>query len=133
MAHTDPENVIPQKPPPPPDRRTPQPSELPVDPQAPTQPDRIPPQTPIEAPPGQPIAPRVAVPHSHAAGPGSRRATRKASDARMIVPAPELREEIISRATRTPARGGSSPDLMLLAFPSSHVSRGGSASPPIQR
>jgi hypothetical protein len=110
MAHTDPENVIPQKPPPPPDRRTPQPSELPVDPQAPTQPDRIPPQTPIEAPPGQPIAPRVAAP-----APSSRRGARKPSGHIAIPHMPDIDPIVIGQAGQR-ARMKSDP-LVLVDYP----------------
>lgn len=77
MAHTDnPESepFIPQKPPPPPDRR-----ETPAD-----EPVHAP--HPIEAPPQQPIAPRVQ------AAPRSRR-----SGARLELPAP-AKPEIIGRA-----------------------------------
>lgn len=120
MAHTDPENeqsIIPQKPPPPP-RREENPAERPaVDPGTPTEPgQRHPVQTPIEQPPAQPIAPRVA----HANGPGSgRRIGRKASGVHVLVPPPDLKEEIISRDAYRP-RAGSAPDLLLLGFPARH-------------
>ena len=81
MAHTDPEEpFIPQKPPPPPDRRE-GPADDPGDAGRPAHAPH-----PIEAPPQQPIAPRVQ------AAPRSRR-----SGVRLELPAP-AKPEIIGRA-----------------------------------
>lgn len=112
MAHTDPENIIPQKPPPPP-RREGDPAERPaVDPQAPTEPaqPQRPTEAPFEAPPQQPIAPRVAGPAS------SRRLSSRKPSGHIVVPSIEIDPVIISRTAQR-SRMGSDPALTLIDFP----------------
>lgn len=107
MAHTEnePESIIPQKPPPPP-RREGDPAERPaVDPGAPTEPgQRHPVQTPIEQPPTQPIAPRVAAP-----APTSRRNARKPSG---HLPAPQLADLDVLTINRS--------SMALIDYPRGH-------------
>lgn len=110
MAHTEPEpdQIIPQKPPPPDHEdggreRGPRPPGT-QEPTAPSGP-------PIEAPPQQPIAPRVA------SAPASRRHARKPSG-HLVVPSRESDPGIISHGAARP-RMASSP-MMLIDYPRLH-------------
>lgn len=130
MAHTEhePENIIPQKPPPPP-RREGDPAERPaVDPQAPTEPgQRHPVQTPIEQPPTQPIAPRVAAP-----APSSRRGSRKPSGHIAIPHMPDIDPIVIGQGGGR-ERAKSDP-LILVDYPSrARPSTGAAALPAYSR
>lgn len=116
MAHTAPEDmpepagIIQQKPPPPPVRREGDPDREPSLPDTQEQQPALP---PLEAPPTQPIAPRVAEAH------GPSRRQRRPPSGHVIIPARECDPEIISRNGTRP-RMDSAPALTLIDYPRLH-------------